>query len=312
MRAVMFSGQGAQVVGMGAKLYDVSAEVRELYEEANQILGWDIKAVSFFGPTAALKETRICQPALFLHSYAVYRVLKDQGRLDRLIACLGLSLGELTALAVAGAFSFRIGLQLVAERARLMQAACDAIPGTMVCVVGGEPKTIESFCRRNEIDVANYNAPGQIVISGAKEKLERTLAGAEAELGCSRLVTLNVAGAYHSRLMEPARTAYATYLKEFEIHYPELPVFSNVTGKLVFDPDEIRNALAAQIVSAVRWSDCLLHAAELGADTFVECGPGKVLVGLAKRTNASWATETYSDEEISGFVQTLSPRDVSA
>lgn len=296
-KAVMFSGQGAQMVGMGAKLYAQSAVARTLYDEANAILGWDLKAVSFDGPDAKLKETRHCQPALFVHGLATYLILREHGVLHPLVACLGLSLGEITALTAAGAFTFSVGLEVVAKRAALMHAACEASAGSMLCIVGAQKEQVEAFCRRHELDIANYNAPGQIVIAGPRAQLHALVKDVPREMQCANVVPLNVAGAYHSRLMEPARAEFATYLRTVDIRYPDAPVFTNTTGKLMFDPDEIRTALTAQIVSPVRWTDCLANAVELGATIFVECGSGRVLSGLLKRNNPTWQVENYTEEQ---------------
>jgi [acyl-carrier-protein] S-malonyltransferase len=287
-QAILFSGQGAQKVGMGLSLYENSARVRELYDEADAVLGWSLKQISFYGPEESLTETKVCQPALYVMGYAIYELLKEAGHLNDCKAALGLSLGELTALAAAESFDFATGLRIVAERGRLMQMACDATNGGMASFIGGSAEAVEQLAKEHDVDMANLNCPGQIVISGESAKVDAAVAAGKA-LGVFRMVMpLKVAGAYHSRLMQPAKEAFGAFLREIEIKTPRITVFTNVTGKPVIQPDEIRAALEAQVVSSVRWEDCMRNAAALEIGTFYECGPGAVLGGLAKRTEKSW------------------------
>lgn len=281
---LLFSGQGAQQVGMGRSLYENSATARELYDMAEAILGWEFKRICFEGPDAELTQTAVCQPALYVQGFAIYTLLEERGLLDEPRAACGLSLGELTALAAAGVYDFETGLRLVAERGRLMQAACDATEGGMASVIGGSPETVEALCQRFDIEIANINCPGQIVISGERSKV---MAAVEAAQGGAfkRVMPLNVAGAYHSRLMASARDAFAEYLASFDFAAPKMAVYSNVSGEAVTDPEVIRDCLVRQVVSPVRFEDCLRNAHfEHGVEQFFECGPGKVLAGLARRT----------------------------
>lgn len=295
-KALLFSGQGAQAVGMGKTLYDRFVEARRIYDEANAILEWDLKTVSFEGPEHDLIETKVCQPALFVHGMAVIAVLRERGALEDVRVALGLSLGEVTALTAAGVFEFATGLRVVAERGRLMQQACESTRGAMASVIGVEREEVESLCREFDIDMANLNCPGQIVISGEEEKVKAAVEGAK-ERGLKRVIPLKVAGAYHSRLMEPARARFAEFLGQVPFHPPKLTVFSNTTGRKVRAADEIREALVRQVVSPVLWEDCMRNAAETGVSRFLECGPGRILAGLARRTNPEWEVTGLAEAE---------------
>ncbi len=288
--ALLFSGQGAQRVGMGSRLHENSPLARDLYGRADEILGWRVSEVSFRGPEELLTETRVCQPALFVMGYAIYSILKETGKLDGggLRVALGLSLGELTALAAAEAFDFETGLRLVTERGRLMQQACEETRGGMACLIGGTVEDAERLCAEFDIDLANLNCPGQTVVSGAADRIEGATAAAK-ERGLYRMVApLKVAGAYHSRLMEPAREGFARFLAKCDVRKPSIPVYSNTRAEVLEDAGAIRSALTRQIVSPVRWEDCMRHAAALGINDFYECGPGKVLSGLARRIDRTW------------------------
>jgi len=300
-KGILFSGQGAQKVGMGKSLADNSELVRELYTEADRILGWSLSGFSFNGPEEKLTETAVCQPALFVHGYALFQLLQESGKPGEISLSAGLSLGELTALTAAEAFSFEDGLRVVAERGRLMQEACEATNGAMASMIGGEPETVRALCEEHDVDMANLNCPGQIVISGESEKVAKAVDAAKASGSFRMVVPLKVAGAYHSRLMESARERFAGYLEEVEIATPKWTVLSNTTGKAVRTADEIRKALAGQVVSSVLWEDCMREAARLGVTEFYECGPGGVLAGLARRTDRSWKVSSlaeFSDLEI--------------
>ena len=279
---LLFSGQGAQFVGMGRSLYENSAIAKALYDEANEILGWDLKTLCFEGPAEALTETKVCQPALYVHGYVLYSILKEAGKLGDVTTACGLSLGELTALAAAGVFDFATGLKLVAERGRLMQIACDATKGGMAAVIGGTPEDVQAFCDEFDIEIANLNCPGQIVISGDNTQVLEAVAASKGRFKLCK--PLNVAGAYHSKLMISARDAFAEFIKDFDFKTPEIAVYTNVTGGRVTDPQAIKDALVSQVVSSVRFEDCLRNmAAENTVSDFYECGPGKVLAGFAKR-----------------------------
>ena len=293
--ALLFAGQGAQKTGMGKSLCDGSASARLLYEEANRVLGWDLARVSFEGPDAELTQTRVCQPALFVHGLALHAILQEQGRLGEDVKiALGLSLGEITALTAAGVFDFATGLRVVAERGRLMQLACEQSTGTMASIIGEARTTVDALCREFAVEIANLNCPGQIVISGDKAKIGAAVAAAK-DRGMRKVIPLNVAGAYHSRLMEPARAAFATFLEGVAFARPRLTVFTNTTGGPVAEPAEIRDALGRQVVSPVLWEDCVRHAAAAGAAQFWELGPGGVLAGLARRTNRDWPVRSFAE-----------------
>ena len=282
---LLFSGQGAQHIGMGRSLYEASATARDLYSEAGKVLGWDLASLCFEGPEAELTQTAVCQPALYVHGYSVFRMLGERGLLEDAEVACGLSLGELTALAAAGACGFADGLRLVAERGRLMQEACDATRGGMASVIGGEPEAVRALCEAHDVEVANYNCPGQIVISGEADRIQAAVADSDGR-GIRMVKPLNVAGAYHSRLMAPSRDAFAEFIRDFRFEPPAMTVYANVSGEPVREPEAIREALVRQIVSPVRFEECLRHAAVgHGVERFYECGPGKVLAGLARRTD---------------------------
>lgn len=279
---------------MGKSLHDHSAAARALYEEANRVLGWDLTSISFEGPETELTRTGVCQPALYVHGLALRAALQEQDRLGDVRFALGLSLGELTALAAAGVFDFATGLRIVAERGRLMQEACEQTVGGMAAIIGEERDTVTNLCREFGIDAANFNAPGQIIISGDKAAVEAAVAAGK-ERGMKKVMPLNVAGAYHSRLMEPARAAFATFLASVPFNTPRLTVFTNTTGQAVSDPAAIKEALIRQVVSPVLWEDCMRSAAAAGATSFLELGPGGILAGLARRTDRAWPVKSLSE-----------------
>lgn len=292
--ALIFSGQGAQKVGMGKSLHDGSAAVRALYEEANQVLGWDLRKISFEGPDGELTQTKVCQPALFVHGLAVLAALREAGKLPEIKFAMGLSLGEVTALTAAGVFDFATGLKVVAERGRLMQLACEKTVGGMAAIIGEDRPKIYALCEEFGIEAANFNAPGQIIVSGEKLRVDALVAAAK-DKGLKRVMALNVAGAYHSRLMEPARAEFASYLAGVTFGAPQFTVFSNTTGQVVTSPIEIREALVKQVVSSVLWEDCMRNCVTAGATKFYECGPGAVLAGLARRTEKSWTVHSFAE-----------------
>lgn len=300
--ALMFSGQGAQKVGMGKDLYENSELARSLYDEADSILGWKLSRLCFEGPQETLTETKVCQPALFVHGYVVYRLLQEKGLLGEAAFGMGLSLGEVTSLAAAGVFDFAAGLRVVAERGRLMQEACEATNGSMAAVIGVEREVVAAFCAEMDVQMANLNCPGQIVISGEKAKIVAAVEAGKAR-GFRRVLELDVAGAYHSRLMEPARDAFAAYLEGVEFKAPQLRVYTNTTGQEVREPAAIREALVKQVVSPVLWEDCMVNAVAAGADLFYELGVGGVLKGHLKRASkdaASASFETWADVVAAG------------
>ena len=281
---LLFSGQGAQAVGMGKSLYENFAIAKEIYDEAADTLGFDIKKISFEGPESTLTETRYCQPALFVQGYAIYKILEERGKLSDLRCATGLSLGELTALACAGVFDLATGLHLVYERGRLMQEACEQTRGGMASLIGGSRELAEGLAVQYDLDISNYNCPGQIVIAGPMERVEKVATEAKAA-GFKMGIMLKVAGAYHSRLMQSASDAFAAVLKDIPFSTPNIDVFTNVTGENISDPQAIKDALVKQIVSAVRFEECLQNAYATGVNTFYECGSGAILSGLARRTD---------------------------
>lgn len=292
--ALLFAGQGAQKVGMGKSLYDGSAAARAIYDQANEVLGWDLKKLSFEGPETELTQTKVCQPALFVHGSAVLAALKECGQLPEVKFALGLSLGEVTALTAAGVFDFATGLRVVARRGELMQLACEKSVGGMAAIIGEERAKIAELCREFDIEAANFNAPGQIIVSGEKAKVDALVAAAK-DKGLKRVMPLNVAGAYHSRLMEPARAEFAQFLETITFNRPAFTVFTNTTGQAVSEPAQIREALVKQVVSSVLWEDCMRSAVAAGATEFWECGPGGVLAGLARRTDKAWVVKSFSE-----------------
>ncbi len=292
--ALIFSGQGAQKVGMGKSLYEGSPAARALYDEANTVLGWDLKKICFEGPETELTQTKVCQPALFIHGLAVTAALRETGKLPAVKFAMGLSLGEVTALTAAGVFDFATGLRVVAERGQLMQLACEQSVGGMAAIIGEERARVAGLCAEFGIEAANFNAPGQIIVSGEKSRVDALVAAAK-DKGLKRVMALNVAGAYHSRLMEPARAEFAAYLTQINFNRPQFTVFSNTTGQVVSEPAQIREALVKQVVSSVLWEDCMRACAAAGATEFWECGPGGVLAGLARRTEKMWVVKSFAE-----------------
>ena len=292
--ALLFSGQGAQKVGMGKSLYDQSPAARAVFDEADRVLGWALTKLCFEGPDTELTQTKVCQPALFVHGMAVLAALKEAGKLPEVKYALGLSLGEITAYTAAGVFDFGTGLRVVAERGRLMQVACEQSKGGMAAIVGEERAKVAELCAEFDIEAANFNAPGQIIVSGDKTKVDAAVAAAK-ERGWKKVVPLNVAGAYHSRLMEPARAAFAEFLKTVPFAAPKYTVFTNTTGQAISQPDDLRAALVKQVVSSVLWEDCMRSASAAGATEYWELGVGGVLAGLVRRIDKSWPAKSYSE-----------------
>jgi [acyl-carrier-protein] S-malonyltransferase len=293
--ALLFSGQGAQHVGMGSSLYAASPAARTLYDEAGEVLGWNLAKISFEGPEAELMETKVCQPALYVHGLALLAAIREiKGDSFQPDQALGLSLGELTAYAAAGVFDFASGLRVVAERARLMQEACEHTDGGMAAIVGQDRAVVVALCHEFDVEAANFNGPGQIIISGEKTRIDAAVAAAKGR-GMKKVMPLKVAGAYHSRLMEPARAAFTAFLATVPFAPPRFAVFTNTTGAAIADPAAIKAALGQQIVSSVLWEDCLRSAHSAGAKEFWELGPGGVLGGLVRRTNRHWLAKSFSE-----------------
>ncbi len=279
---------------MGRSLYEQSAAARAIFDEANRVLGWDLKQLCFEGPETALTPTKVCQPALFVHGLALLAALREAGKLPPVQFAFGLSLGEVTACTAAGVFDFATGLKIVAERGRLMQAACEQTTGGMAAIMGEDRAKVYELCREFDIEAANFNAPGQIIVSGELAKVTAAVAAAK-DRGVKKIIPLNVAGAYHSRLMEPARVAFATYLDTVALVAPQCTLFTNTTGQTVSAPGDIKAALVKQIVSSVLWEDCMRSAAAAGVTEFWELGPGGVLAGLARRTEKTWVVKSFSE-----------------
>lgn len=294
--ALLFSGQGAQKVGMGHSLCQAYPSARTWFDEADRVFGESLSRICFEGPESVLTETRVCQPALYVHGYALFKLLEEQGHLSGLKAALGLSLGEVTALAAAGVFDFETGLKIVAERGRLMQEACDATQGAMASLIGGDIAAVEALCAEFDVDLANLNCPGQIVVSGEAAKVSALVDKAKTQ-SFKMVVPLKVAGAYHSRLMRPAADRFAAFLEPLSFVAPAITVFTNTTGQAVNDPAAIKQALVKQVFSPVRWEDCMRGAIALGVERCFECGPGAVLAGLARRIDRNQTVISLSEAE---------------
>ena len=280
--ALLFSGQGAQHIGMGRDLVQSSPEAAALYQEADALLNNGFSQVCFEGPEDRLTDTSYCQPALFVQGLALLAMLQKERPDFSFFATAGLSLGEFTAHTAAGHFSFSEGLKLVASRGRLMQEACLNTQGGMVTLIGASAEQAEALAAASGLQVANYNCPGQIVLSGPKTAIPLALEKSKA-LGLKRVLPLNVAGAYHSRLMQSAQDGLAPVLQATTIVPNPILTFSNVTGRLVSTESEIRDTLLRQVTGSVRWQDCIEGLIAQGAQRFLELGPGRVLAGMCKR-----------------------------
>ena len=291
---LLFAGQGAQVVGMGKDLADQFPTAADLFRRADAILGRKLSEIAWNGPVEELTKTSNCQPALFVHGLACLCVLRELNGDFPIGGAAGLSVGELTAHAAAGTFDFENGLKLVQKRGEFMEEACAATVGGMAAMIGADENTVRQLAADEDVDVANINSPGQIVISGELAKVEAAVAVAK-EYGIRRATMLNVAGAYHSRLMESAYEKFGAALLEVQMQLPPFPVISNVTGREVETLPEIRQTLQDQVTSTVRWVDCMERLVDLGCDLFVELGPGGILAGLLKRTRKDVEVVSVSD-----------------
>ena len=281
--ALLFAGQGAQVVGMGKDLAEQFAAAADLFRRADEILGRKLSQIAWSGPIEELTKTSNCQPALFVHGLACLAILRELAGEFPIEGAAGLSLGEMTAHAAAGTFDFVSGLTLVQRRSELMDEACKKTSGGMAAMIGADENVVRQLAANEDVDVANINAPGQIVISGELAKVEAAV-GVAREYGIRRATMLKVAGAYHSRLMESVYKKLGAALVEVSMRMPRFPVISNVTGQEVKTPEEVRRALQSQITSTVRWVDCMERLVDLGSELFIELGPGGVLAGLLRRT----------------------------
>jgi len=289
MKAYLFPGQGAQFSGMGLDLYESSAKAKELFQQANEILGFNITKIMFEGTAEELKETKVTQPAIFLHSTILAEILGDSFQPDMVA---GHSLGEISALVSNKTLAFSDGLQLVSKRAQAMQKACEAQASTMAAVLGLEDEVVVKICNETEgiVVAANFNCPGQLVISGEVKAIDLACE-AMKEAGARRALVLPVGGAFHSPLMEPAREELANAIENTHFEKPLCPIYQNVSTVAVMDPSEIKKNLVSQLTAPVKWTQSMQQMISDGALTFIEVGPGNVLQGLMRKIDRSVATE---------------------
>ena len=290
----IFAGQGAQVPGMGRDFAEADAEVMALFDTANSVLGFDLKKVCFEGPAEELTKSNICQPAIFVTSYAAYLTLQKRKAVNFSCAA-GLSLGEWGALSAAGVLDFESTLKVLEARGRFMQEACEAEPSGMIAIVGASAEQLAALCEKSSCTVANYNSDAQQVLSGSKDAIASAVAIAK-ELGIKRALPLATAGAFHSKFMASAREKLATVLDGIEFKAPKIPVLSNITGKPhSSDPGEIRALMLEQVTGTTNWAADVECAKSLGCDRFIEFGPGKVLSGLIKKIDPQLTTLNVGD-----------------
>lgn len=295
--ALVFPGQGAQAVGMGKELaarYKVAADI---FRQADEILGWPLSKICWEGPEEALTKTSVCQPALFVHGLASLAVVREKLGDFPITGAAGLSLGEFTAHAAAGTFDFATGLNLVAQRGQFMQEACEATRGGMAAMIGVDENVVRDLAAQTDVDVANINSPGQIVISGEAGKVSMAV-GMAKDFGIRKAVELKVAGAFHSRLMQPAYERLGEVLLATPLNEPQFPVVCNVDAKVVKSAEEIRRTLADQVTDSVRWADCVTCLLDkVGCDTFLELGPGTTLAGMIARIRKGTPVQSVGTPE---------------
>jgi [acyl-carrier-protein] S-malonyltransferase len=294
--ALLFAGQGAQCVGMGRDLAEQFPVAADLFRRADEILGRSLSEIAWNGPIEELTKTSNCQPALYVHGLAALAALREVAGDFAIGGAAGLSLGELTAHAAGGTFDFATGLNLVQNRGEFMDEACATTQGGMAAMIGGLENDVRRLAADEDVDIANINAPNQIVISGELANVE-TAVGVAKEYSIGRATMLNVAGAYHSRLMKSAYEKLEKVLADVPMQSPRFPVISNVTGEEVETPKEIRETLRDQVTGTVRWTDCMQRLIDLGCDPFIELGPGNVLAGLLKRTNRDILVMSVGDAQ---------------
>jgi [acyl-carrier-protein] S-malonyltransferase len=293
--ALLFAGQGAQAVGMGKDLATEFPAVSNLFKQADEILGFPLTQTAFEGPADELTKTSICQPALYVHGLACLAALKEKLPEFAFDAAAGLSLGEFTAHAAAGTFDFKTGLELVAKRSQAMQEACEKTQGGMAAVIGGEENRIRELAAAADVDVANFNSPGQIVLSGEASKIALAVSLAK-EYGARKAVELQVAGAFHSRLMESAYLKLKDVLQSTSIEAPKVPVVCNVDAQAVSDPEAIRRTLSDQVTGSVRWTESVEYLLDqLRCNQLIELGPGGVLAGLVGRIRKGTPVISFSN-----------------
>jgi [acyl-carrier-protein] S-malonyltransferase len=291
---LLFSGQGAQKVGMGRDFTEKSAQAREMAAKADEVLGFPISQIMFEGPDEELTKTSRCQPALYLHGLMALALIRE--RLPNLtpVAAAGLSLGEFTAHAAAGTFSFEDGLRIVGKRGAFMEEACNATEGSMAALIGGEEEQVQALAAAADVDIANLNAPGQIVLSGTVAGIDTAVAKAK-EFGIRRAIKLNVAGAYHSRLMQSAQEKLAAELAGMAFQKPAIPVVCNFAAAPVAEAAEIRSMLEKQVTGSVRWTASIQALIAMGHRNFLELGPGKVIAGLVAKIDKDAVVHSVED-----------------
>jgi [acyl-carrier-protein] S-malonyltransferase len=291
---LLFSGQGAQKVGMGRDFAEHSATCRGMAAAADQALGFTISEIMFEGPDEELTKTSRCQPALYLHGLMALALIRERLPLLTPVAAAGLSLGEFTAHAAAGTFSFEDGLKIVGKRGAFMEEACNATEGSMAALIGGEEEQVHALAAAADVDVANFNAPGQIVLSGTVAGIDAAVAKAK-EFGIRRAIKLNVAGAYHSRLMRSAQQKLAAELAGLELRMPSMPVICNYAATAVAEASEIRAMLEKQVTGSVRWTASIQALIAMGHRNFLELGPGKVITGLVAKIDKDAVVHSVED-----------------
>lgn len=306
---LLFSGQGAQKVGMGKDFAESSATAADMAAKADEALGFPISEIMFEGPADELTKTSRCQPALYLHGMMALALVREKLPQLEAVAAAGLSLGEFTAHAAADTFSFEEGLKIVGKRGAFMEEACNATQGSMAALIGGDEDKVRELAAAADVDVANYNAPGQIVLSGTAGGIDTAVARAK-EFGIRRAIKLNVAGAYHSRLMQSAQDKLSTELAALELAVPSVPVICNYEATPVSEAPAIRAMLEKQVTGSVRWTASIEKLIEMGHTNFLELGPGKVIAGLVAKINKEATVYSVDDmQSLEKVVEQLGSED---